>query len=128
MKRLINFGEHKEAINRASNIHELRLVLMKFVDDHQKQTDDIIEAVSPAGVTRRLKPITVRKAGDVDVPIDPPMANAEYKIDPTLLRKDPVTGLTVQATATPNYSNRTRSKCVVNCSETGTLQVSIIPF
>ncbi len=42
MERLVNFGGHQAEVEAATSVDELKKALNKFIDSHQKQTDDII--------------------------------------------------------------------------------------
>lgn len=126
MNRLQTFGDLKREISRAPMDAGARKVLLSAVETFQKEFDYTQQSIPVTAIQKGE--MIVRRAGVVRVKLRWAVEKTDYKIDTTLLTRDPETNTLSLASSSPLYDRRRKDSFDVDCSIAGTLKWEIKPF
>ena len=127
MNRLQNFGELKKEIAqlRGADAGVVRS-LGNMVDYFQREHDSTQQNIQLSGIQKGE--MWVRRPGVVRVKLKWAVEKTDYKVDSTLLTRDPETNVLSLASSSPLYDRRRKDEFFVDCSVAGTLKWEIKPF
>lgn len=126
MNRLQTFGDLKKVIAGSSMDEAAKKGMLATVETIQKELDYTQQAIPPSSIQKGE--LQIRKAGVVRVRLKWATETTDYKMDTTLLTRDPETGSLSLATSSPLYDRRRKDSFDVDCSMPGTLKWEIKAF